>query len=593
LAQAKLGSTPRLINGYGPTEATTFTTCYQIPTDIGSEAESIPIGRPLANTQVYVLDSRRNLVPIGIPGELYIGGAGLARGYLNRHDLTNEKFVAHPFSDHPDARLYRSGDRCRWRADGTLEFQGRTDDQFKLRGFRIEPAEIESVLNQHPEVVQSVVVLHENQVGNEQIIAYCVAAEGRDLDSAKLSCYLGTRLPKYMVPSIVELDEIPLTLNGKVDRRALPAPKSSLDFQVNGYQPPQSSVEKQLASIWERVLGVERVGIQSDFFQLGGHSMLAVRLFSEIESTFDRYLPLATLFQAPTVRQLARVIENDDVAQGWQSLVPIRPSGTRPPLYCLHGVGGNVVGFDALAQYLSDDQPLYGLQARGLDGQTPPLTSVESMSQHYLKEIRQLQPQGPYYLAGYSFGGLVAFEIAREMVQQGDQVALVALLDSQARFNAVRHIDQLRRSFLFQLRRMRYHVAKVVMLSPSRKMHYFLAKLHTLRRRRGNRRWQAAVRKWRETATDENALPSQLENVEEACFMAAKTYQPNSYPGRVVLFVSEGQRISRYDPAEVWATLAEGGLEIQSIPGDHLAMLSEPNVRIVAAQLERYLGRAD
>ncbi len=309
-AQAALGPAVQLINGYGPTESTTFTTCYRIPPHIEPQLSSIPIGRPIANTQAYLLDSGRNPVPIGVPGELYIGGAGLARGYLNRPQLTAERFVANPFSEDPAARLYRTGDRCRWRADGNLEFLGRLDDQVKLRGYRIELGEIEAALNAHPDVAHSAVVLREDRPGDRRLVAYCVSAADTELSFPELRSHLVARLPDYMVPSaLVVLDTLPLTSNGKLDRRALPAPEDFRPQLDTGYVAPRDPVEQQLVSIWCEVLELEAVGVQDNFFALGGHSLLAMRLHARITSLWQIDLPLRRLFEAPTIAELASEIK--------------------------------------------------------------------------------------------------------------------------------------------------------------------------------------------------------------------------------------------------------------------------------------------
>ena len=302
-----------LWNMYGPTETTIWSTTHRV-----ADGESpASIGRPIANTQVYVLDARRNPVPTGVPGELYIGGAGLARGYLNRPELTAERFVANPFSDTADARLYRTGDLCRWRADGNLEFLGRLDDQVKLRGFRIELGEIETVLNEHPDVAQSVVILREVRPDDRRLVAYCVAADP-GLNFSALKSHLRNRLPDYMMPAaFVRLDTLPLTSSGKVNRRALPAPDESRPELETGFVAPRTPIEQHLASIWCEILGIGTVGIHDNFFALGGHSLLATRVSARIASALQVDLPLRKLFEAPTISELATEI--DTLRSGGQS----------------------------------------------------------------------------------------------------------------------------------------------------------------------------------------------------------------------------------------------------------------------------------
>jgi aspartate racemase len=296
----------QLVNGYGPTESTTFTCCYRIPRDLADHAQSIPIGRPIANTQVYILDKQLNPAPIGVPGELYIGGDGLARGYLNRPELTAEKFVRHPFSENPEARLYKTGDLARYRPDGNIEFMGRIDHQVKLRGFRIELGEIEAVLSAHPSVQQAVIAVREATLGNPQLVAYVVARDGRDLSMESLRAHLKQRLPEYMVPSaFVYLDALPLTPNGKFDREALPAPDRERPDLQEAYAEPRTLIEEILTEIWAELLGLQQVGIQDDFFALGGHSLLATQLISRLEAAVGITLPLSRIFEARTVAELA------------------------------------------------------------------------------------------------------------------------------------------------------------------------------------------------------------------------------------------------------------------------------------------------
>jgi len=298
-----------LINGYGPTEGTTFTCCYRIPRDLAEALPSIPIGRPIANTEVYVLDGAIQPVPIGVPGELYIGGAGLARGYLHRPDLTAEQFLPHPFRDQPGARLYRTGDLVRWRPDGTLEFLGRRDDQVKLRGFRVEPGEVEAALRRHPQVRDAVVVVREDAAGGRRLVAYVVPGPGAAPAEAALRPFLGQTLPEYMVPAtVVLLDALPRTPAGKVDRQALPPPAAPPGEPASVALAPRTPVEVALARIWADLLGLDRVGLHDDFFALGGHSLLAVRVISRIRKTFQVDLPLRTLFEAPTVEGLSLAV---------------------------------------------------------------------------------------------------------------------------------------------------------------------------------------------------------------------------------------------------------------------------------------------
>ncbi len=422
----------RIINGYGPTEGTTFSCCYPIPRRLAPDLHSIPIGRPIGNTRVYVLDAWQHPVPVGVAGELYIGGAGLARGYLHCPVLTAEKFVPNPFGD-ASSRLYRTGDRVRWRSDGNLEFLGRLDRQIKVRGFRIEPGEVESALTEHADVAEAVVLPREDRTGEHCLVAYLVLVRGATTSATdEIREHVSRLLPAYMVPSaFVVLHRLPLTANGKVDRAALPAPRAEREESARGYLAPRSQAEQALAAIWAQVLGLERVGVEDNFFELGGHSLLAIRLFAAIEAELGKRLPLAALFEGPSIARLAELLSRDGWVPPWSPLVPIQPEGSRPPLFCIHGGGSQVLIYRNLAVRLGREQPLYGLQPVGLDGRQPGLERVEDMAATYLQAIRTRQPCGPYYLAGLSFGGVVAFEMAQQLRAQGQEVALLALFDTQ------------------------------------------------------------------------------------------------------------------------------------------------------------------
>ncbi len=354
-----------LINGYGPTENTTFTCCYSMtaPDQVGAR---VPIGRPIANTTAYLLDAAMQPVPIGITGELWAGGDGLALGYVNAPALTAERFLPDPFGA-PGNRVYRTGDLARYRPDGVIEFLGRRDAQVKIRGYRIELGEVEAALRDVPGVQQAVVVAGNGPAG-KQLLAYVVGDPRADLTVSAVRAALTSRLPEYMLPSaVVRLDALPLTENGKVDRRALPAP--DLDRQKG--EPPRDDLESLLAETWEELLQVRPVHRDDNFFELGGHSLLAVKLFARLEARLGRPLPLALLFRAPTIASLAAALRTGGTSGRWRSLVRFNDAGKHPPLVCIPGVGGNVVGFGTLAQVLGPDQPCYGLQSRGLDGSAP------------------------------------------------------------------------------------------------------------------------------------------------------------------------------------------------------------------------------
>jgi amino acid adenylation domain-containing protein len=413
-------------NVYGPTECTVDATLAVL-----SPAQAQPtIGRPLANMRVYLLDSYGQPVPLGAVGELYIGGAGVARGYLNRPELTAERFVRDPFSAEPDARMYKTGDLARYLPDGNLEFLGRNDHQVKIRGFRIELGEIEACLAKHAQVRDAVVLaLGEGQA--KRLVAYVVADADEQLAGA-LRTHVAAALPEYMVPSaFVRLAAWPLTPNGKLDRRALPAPGADA-FAHQAYAAPQGELETTLAEIWSELLGVERISRHDSFFALGGHSLLAVQMISRSRTALGFSIPMHTLFEAPTLAVLAqRVSAQDNVKdESFAVVLPIQPHGTRPALFCVHPVTGLSWHYRGLASHLEADQPVYGLQARGLDGVSSLATTIEAMAVDYIQQMRRIQPHGPYYLLGWSLGGKVVHSMAVQLEQQGETVALLAVLDT-------------------------------------------------------------------------------------------------------------------------------------------------------------------
>lgn len=582
----------QVIDLYGPSEDTTYSTMA-----VRASEGPATIGRPIANTQVYLLDGHRQPVPIGIPGELYLGGAGLARGYLNRPDLTAERFVPHPFSAEAGARLYKTGDVARYRPDGLMEFLGRRDQQVKLRGFRIELGEIEASLAGHPAVQAAVVLAREDQPGEKRLVAYVVSRGGADLpvgDPAgrktgattdDLRRFLSEKLPAYMVPAaFVWLEELTVTPTGKLDRRALLAPEQDRPEPELKFVGPRNPLELQLTKIWEQVLGGPPIGVKDNFFDRGGHSLLAVRLLAQIEQTFRREISLIQLFQTPTVEQLAALLCQEGGGASWSSLVPIQPRGSRPPLFCVHGIGGNVRGYRELARLLGPDQPVYGLQAQGMDGKAPIHTRIEEMAAHYVSEIRSLRPEGPYLLEGASFGGIVAFEMARQLHAQAQEVALLALLDS--------HGPRLsQRGRLWGMaRRITRHLRVLRQLAPHAKLPYALARVKGVKKRVAWWLWKTSCRSSR---GGEHRMPKRLEELQRIHRQAVEAYVPQRCPGRVTLLrARERLAGAEEDPEMGWGRVAAGGVEVHEVPGNHLSMLEQPHLQVLAAKLQECLQRA-
>ena len=564
---------------YGPSEDTTYSTFALRHSD-----GPATIGRPICNTEVYLLDSDLGLVPDGMAGEIYLGGQGLARGYLKRPDLTAEKFLPNPFNQDRSTRLYRTGDLARSLPDGNLEYLGRVDNQIKLRGFRIELEEIEMRLSDYPAVRDCVVAVKEDAHGEKFLAGYLVADELPSVSD--LRSFLRNELPEHMIPStFVRLDKMPLTANGKINRQALPQPSTDRPVLKSEYLAPRNDTEVQLATVWEEVLGVKSLGMQDDFFELGGHSLIAVRLFAEIEDKFGKKLPLATLFEAPTISQLAAILRNGSLPT-WSSLVPIQPKGSKPPLFCLHACGAHVFIYRELVSRLSPDQPVYGLQPPGLDGKEEPYNRVEDMAAHYVKAVRGLVPHGPYYLVGDTLGGLFAFEMAQQLNSQGEDVALLAMLDTFCPLAA---------SFGTRILSHFVHL-KELGIRP-----YLLAVAHSGRKKLAKRSAHDVADiplTSQEEAYAEKAFADgdPVQRTEWGIYLATQVnYVPPTrrYPGKITYFLAkDNQYKSRLDDDRLrWRKVA-GEFEVHVIPGRHDTMRDEPHVAVLAEKLTDCLSRA-
>ena len=579
----------RLINGYGPTENTTFTCCYTVK-DLAKVNGSVPIGYPIPNTSVYILDAWMNPAPVGVPGELHIGGDGLARGYLDRPELNAGRFVRDPFSTVPGARLHKTGDLVRYRATGEIYFLGRIDNQVKVRGFRIELGEIEAALAEHPSVREAVVVARKDE-GDKHLVAFATAREGRELIVDELRGFLQQKLPAHMVPSVfVPLESMPLTPIGKVDRRALP---STTGFKppAKGFSAPGDELELKLTRIWEKVLNVRPIGIDDNFFELGGHSLLAVRLFAQIEKSFGKNLPLATLFSAPTVRQLARALRDEGWPTTWSSLVPIQPGASRPPFFCVHAAGGNVLEYRDLARALGSDQPFYGLQAKGLDGQQEPLTTIKEMAAHYIEEMREVQPEGPYFMGGRSSGGTIAFEMACQLSAVGQKVALLALLDTYPAgyFKLLPGSASLRQRAARYAKTLESHRDNLRQLGAREKVGYLLNKLRYAPEKIKHKLYRRAYRVYKRVG---RPLPPVLKNIEEINFTAVKDYVPQTYAGDATLFLAK-DLTADYDLHDGWRELVEGRIDTIEIPGNHINIIKGAHVRALAEKLSKCLEQSE
>lgn len=556
-----------LHNHYGPTESHVVT-AFTLDGSPDRWDAFPPIGQPIANTQIYILGNEKQLMPRGAIGEIFIGGDCLARRYLNRDDMTAERFIPHPFCDDPNARLYQTGDLARFLPDGNIVFLGRVDEQVKLRGYRIELGEIEVALQEHPSVRDCVVSAREDNPGDKRLIAYVVPHPNSTADDNEWRHLLRTKLPEYMVPSaFIKLDALPLSPNGKVDRRALPAPEIAVRRMEDAFVAPRDRFELALAEIWEAILRVSPIGMTDNFFDLGGHSLLAVRLFAEIEKIYSKKFPLRILFEAATIEQFAQLLQHEGWQPDWSSLVPIRAHGSKPPLFYIPPLNA-VLSFAKLAYRLGSDQPTFGLLASPL-GDHNPFTRMEDEAAFHIEQIRTVQPQGPYYLSGWSYGGLVAYEIAQQLVAQGERVAFLGILDTGFR------LKDLRARVYYYSRLLKYFVR----LRPREQFERVAKRIRMISRiiRHGS--------KPNEIMTGEikgNDWKGDLRRM--------ALYHPRPYPGGVVLFRTRDQDPRRTrDPLRDWGRLAKGGVEVQDIPGMHGDLLVEPHVQEVAEKFRTSL----
>ncbi|HEX7243927.1 MAG TPA: alpha/beta fold hydrolase, partial [Longimicrobiaceae bacterium] len=482
-------------------------------------------------------------------------------------------------------RLYRTGDVGRRRADGEVEFLGRRDHQVKVRGFRVELGEIEAALRAQDGVREAVVLLREDAPGRQALVAYVAGAEGAEVSPAELRARLRERLPEYMVPGVyVTLERLPVTANGKVDRRALPAPETVRDR--GSFLAPRDALELRLAQAWEELLGTGPVGVRDDFFALGGHSLLALRLLSTVERISGRRVPLATLLAGPTVERLALAARSENALAAAGPLVPIQPAGDEPPLFLVHAAGGNAVSFAALARHLGPRQPVFGLQSRGLEGEEPPHARVEDMAADYLAQLRAVQGEGPYRLGGWSMGGLVAFEMARLLEAVGEEVDLVALLDSRAPGDASpSSFDPddpgLLAGFLLHLgvsgERISRAADGIAALTPGERL---------------RRAWEAA------RAAD--AVPGDLElarferlwSVFHANTSAAAAYRPGPCASDLLLVLADDRAVPAATESARWAALTAGTVRSATVPGDHFTLVQEPRVHELAVLISEALAHA-
>ena len=604
----------QLFNEYGPTEATVWSTVHRCERDGGANPEaqnsvrislqsSVPIGRPVANAQLYVLDRNQQLLPRGVPGELFIAGAGVARGYRNLPDLTRQKFLPMPFSGDPRARMYRTGDLVHYLPDGNLLFLGRLDEQVKIRGMRIELGEIEATLSSHPDVKEVAVAVEEGQ----RLVAYIVASAEFATSGSELSAFLKSLLPNYMVPSLFRfLSALPRTPNGKLDRLALnPSITDRLDMgrlymarldleslarpegaaklsdsRLPEPVSPRDSIEARLLPIWQEILGTDSSDVTQNFFQLGGHSLLAAKLLYRIETEFNQPLTLAFIFQAPTIELMADWLRSPDQSLRARTIVEIQPAGSHLPLFWVRATPR----FRLLAQKLGSDQPFLGLDIPFADAtKLPTPYRIEDIASFLIRAMREVQPHGPYFLAGLCVNAVIAYEMAVQLNTQGEQIALLALLDGH---NQAYYKNPLRDGRYTG--RVKYHLANIVHSDVRGGSAYILNRFEEARRKLERTIWQLSLDQ------GSNGKAGKMHNADAVVHPAFHRYEPQPYPGKMVMLQSSDWPEGDYfDFALGWKDLVGEGIEFHRIPGNHPAMFTEPNVNLVAAKLRESLLRSE
>ncbi|PSB59232.1 condensation domain-containing protein [Chamaesiphon polymorphus] len=608
----------QLINTYSLPENTGLT-CYNPAVTLPSTNTSISIGRAIAYSQALILDSYRQPVPIGIVGNLYIGGDKLAQGYFNRPELTASKFITHPFDPKPEARLYQTGELARYLPDGSIEIVGHTESIAKIYGLQIEVARIETALSQHPDIWESLVVMQPDSADLQILTAYIVPLANQTLSIAEIHNFIKQKVPAHMVPTAyLLLSALPIAVDGTINAHALPLPDLLCQPESTTFVAAQDELESQLTEIWETTLNVRSIGITDNFFDLGGNSLTAVRLFAQIATTFDKNLPLSILLKAPTIEQLATVIRQDLASEIWSPLVELQKGSSKQALFCIHGGGFNVLIYRHLALNLDPDFSVYGLQARGLDNDRPLVDRLEEMAADYINEIQRVQPEGPYLLAGLSNGGHIALEMAQQLQARGQTVALVAMFDSYGPggVKLLAPFPRLLSSFWYVLQ---YSVPRSIFQSQQSGQNEIATKLqNAIDRLFRSRETSMTIEQnserhleHQDTFTDgsnlldrnmnrlssyvlehspwaffrpsaqlkdsKDSIASTLKKLEESYRKAYKIYAPQPYRGKITVFrAMETPPGYQLDATLGWKKIAKNGVEIYKIPGDHTSIMESP-----------------
>ncbi|MCL6753052.1 amino acid adenylation domain-containing protein [Nostoc sp. CCCryo 231-06] len=576
----------KLINLYGSSEVSANATYYDT-SFLQEQANSVPIGRPIDNTQVYVLNRDLQPTRIGVVGELYIGGDGLAKGYLHRSELTEKRFINNPFI--PGNKLYKTGDLVRYIKDGSLEYLGRDDEQVKIRGFRVELGEVATVIAQHPDVQQSVVIASNDAQQNQRLIAYLVT-DKQDI-AAQLLPELQQKLPSYMLPStFVILDKLPLTPNGKVDKLALKNNEITQYNSNKSFVNPRNFTELALAKLWENLLNTSPVGVIDNFFDLGGHSFLAVRLMAQIQDKFGHNLPLSTLFENPTIEKLATIVSQPFRQTSNSHLVAINSDGNKIPFFCIHGAGGNISPYFNLSKRLGEDYPLYALEDT-LEKEKPEVISVEETATRYLLEIRKIQPNGPYLLGGHCYGGVLAFEIAQQLQKQGQRVGLLVVIDAILSETRIETTDDDDAKFLLRIAESIKTDNNIDFSVPFEELRDLpLTEQLNLINEKGNFIFS--------DVEIEDFL--RYYKLFKAHVKAMRNYEPQVYPQPITLFRANQEIIHDFDnpewytndPLLGWGKCSSQPIQVIEVPGDHFSIFVEPHIQELAKHLKDCIDNA-
>jgi amino acid adenylation domain-containing protein len=587
LAERLLERCDELWNMYGPTETTIYSTIKKVTL----KDKVITIGKPISKTEVYILDEEKQVVPDGEEGEIYIGGEGVARGYINRPELNDERFIDDTFSGRPGKKIYKTGDWGKLLPNGEIQYLGRIDHQIKIRGYRIETEEIEYLLKQRRSIREALIVLHEDELGNKQLIAYVVPKARitryqQEVSVKRWKEYLKRKLPAYMVPNaFVLLPKMPLTANGKVDRKKLPLPTIKRRRKLlSKTKQPKTDTEKLLCEIVIKNTGWAKLGLNDNLIDMGIDSLVALMIIVDIEEAFDKRLPITVLVHHPTIKMLAAFI-NSISSSPYNSLLPLKAEGSKVPLYVVHGIGLNLFNFTGMISQLDPEQPVYGIRAAGLDGNFSPLGSIEEVSAYYNQEILNHDPIGPYAIAGYSFGGIIAYEMVKQLKQAGKKVEMLAMIDTnlQDEMRGASDMDKLKRKFTRQFAKLKFRAGSLLKAPWHNILYLKDVYGHKLKRLLGK---TGLLNRYRLAE-----MPEYMQKVVNKFEEAWQQYKLQPFDIRIDLFRAKDRIYYVDDPEYLgWGDYALGGVVVHEVPGDHKEMFYPPNDTIMARSFQKRLN---